>query len=745
MRNEALALKSALAAREAELNQLRASAERMSVMLQQKLDAAVSEAQTAWKREEAARLGAETARLEEQFERKLMEKELRAQAITDIAREQQSAVLRLLRQEFAATKELLAARESELSSSRAQLERLRKDWEMEIASAKASAEARQAKALKEAEADWRAQADKIKAGLTARLEAAERASADKSAAAAEQKAELDRLRAELERQARQSDADILSANAAAEAKAAEALKAAKAEWQAQTDRITAELTARCEAAERATDSKADVDGRAELNRLRAELERQRKQSEAEIAAMTAAAETKQAKALKAAETEWQARTDKIAAELTARCESAEAAAARAANSGEGREAELNKLRAELERLRKDSDARIASARIAAEAKAMETLKAAQDEWQARADKREAELMARCEAAEQASAGKADAGPDRAAEASQLRALLERQRKESEVQIQSAKAAAEIDAGERLRAAQMQWEKESAAALAQVAARCEAAEASLASARKTIASSAEDDGYVRTLEREIKTLRATLVDREAAIVHANALQDQMRLGTVRETPGARWQPLSNRAQIDRAETPEEETSKRQLLRDVFIVVTAVVALVIAFPWLESLLPDDVRTQIVTVGGLFAPAAPEAAVTPPARVAATQPKAVHPVMYATRAINVRSEPSVSASLAASLKRGAAVTVLEKRDSWDRVEISGSQQQGWVFNSYLADAPPASPAPPPVAAKADPAPSVEPQTSPAAPAAASAAPETAAPAPASPPADAAPAPTQ
>ena len=200
LRGEAQGLKSALAAREAELNQLRASAERMSVMLQQKLDAAVSEAQAGWRREEAARLQSETARLEEQFERKLMERELHAQAITDIAREQQSAVLRLLRQEFAATKESLAARESELSSTRAQLERLRKDWETEIESTKASAEARQAKGLKEAEAEWRARADKIKAELTARFEAAERASADKSAAAAEQITELNRLRAELERQ-----------------------------------------------------------------------------------------------------------------------------------------------------------------------------------------------------------------------------------------------------------------------------------------------------------------------------------------------------------------------------------------------------------------------------------------------------------------------------------------------------------------------------------------------------------------
>ena len=65
-----------------------------------------------------------------------MEREMRAQAITDIAREQQSSVLRLLRQEFAATKESLAARESELSSTRAQMERLRKDWEAEIESTK---------------------------------------------------------------------------------------------------------------------------------------------------------------------------------------------------------------------------------------------------------------------------------------------------------------------------------------------------------------------------------------------------------------------------------------------------------------------------------------------------------------------------------------------------------------------------------------------------------------------------------
>src|SRR6185503_14439915 len=135
-------------ARESELTQLRESAERMGVMLQQKLDTAVTEAQANWKREEAARFLAERTRLEEQFGHRLEEREMRAQAMAEIASEQQAAALRLMRQEFAATKEALAARDSELSASRAQMERVRKDWEAEIASTKASMQAKAGEALK---------------------------------------------------------------------------------------------------------------------------------------------------------------------------------------------------------------------------------------------------------------------------------------------------------------------------------------------------------------------------------------------------------------------------------------------------------------------------------------------------------------------------------------------------------------------------------------------------------------------
>src|SRR6185503_4060843 len=64
--------------------------------------------------------------------------------------------------------------------------------------------------------------------------------------------------------------------------------------------------------------------------------------------------------------------------------------------------------------------------------------------------------------------------------------------------------------------------------------------------------------------------------------------------------------------------------------------------------------------------------------------------------TRSINVRTQPSTSATIAINLKRGSAVAILETRGSWDRVEVSASQGpavQGWIFNTYLTDTDPAA----------------------------------------------------
>ena len=196
VRNELHQLKAALEARESELAQLRESAERMGVMLQQRLDAAVADAQAIWKREEAARLDGEKLRLEEQFGHRLAEREMRTQAIADIAREQQASALRLLRQEFAATKDALAACDSDLAAARTQMERLRKDWEAEIASTKTAMQAKAAETLKAAETTWQITADKALAELKTR-QAAETASVGAAKARAE--TELAALRGQLER------------------------------------------------------------------------------------------------------------------------------------------------------------------------------------------------------------------------------------------------------------------------------------------------------------------------------------------------------------------------------------------------------------------------------------------------------------------------------------------------------------------------------------------------------------------
>ena len=287
---------------------------------------------------------------------------------------------------------------------------------------------------------------------------------------------------------------------------------------------------------------------------------------------------------------------------------------------------------------------------------------------------------------------------------QLRAELEQKGKALETEIVALKTATEKEAAEKVKSAEKRWEKEKQQLLAEMAQRAEEAEATMARAKRLDAAKADDDAYVHSLEREIKTLRATLADREISLVHNQAMQEHVRLGTVRETPGARWQPLMGPVGGDADENSEQEKSKRQMFRDVAVVVAVAAAAVLLFPRLEGMLPDTLRYQVETLGGFLTPAETEApAPAPPPVVAAVQPKVEHPVMYVARAVNVRAEPSISAPIAASLKRGAPVSVLEKRGNWDRVEVApasgaaqtGAQaataQQGWVYSSYLTDSDP------------------------------------------------------
>lgn len=789
VRNELHKLKALLEARESELTQLRESAERMGVMLQQKLDAAVAEAQANWKREEAARMQAERTRLEEQFGNRLEEREMRAQAMAEIASEQQASALRLMRQEFAATKEALAARDSELAASRAQMERVRKDWEAEIASTKTSLQAKAGEALKAAEAEWASRLKKAEAELAALREAADaaatslrkdgeselaalrgeleslraRAQADAAAAKAvlenkvadaiktvqasaraDHDGETARLRAELERQHQQAQAELTAANA----KAAERLKAAEAEWKDRSDKALAELAAKQAVKQEATatDLRAQRDNR--VADLVAEVERLKRQTQIEIDEARADAEAKAAERLKRAEAEWKEHSDKALAELSAKQGAKQETTATDLRAHrDNRVAELN---GELERQRLAAQTEITGIKAAADAKLAEALAAAEAAWRKRnddamaamtarleaadaalaaAEAHEAQLLkdaeakwragsdtalalmtARCVAAETALAA-ADASAaigERDAEIAHLREEMARQARMAEADMAAAKAAADIAAGEKLKAGQAIWEQETSAALAKANARAEAAETALEVERRSVEGHLREDEYVHSLEREIKTLRATLVDREAALVQNQAMQEQIRLGTLREGPGARWQPLPSGREMDgrqvddRSVGDEPRPSARnnanmRLLRDAGVVVMAAAAAVLLLPKLEAMLPNNVRWQIETMGGMFLPSDPPAAPAAPAvAAAATQAKAGHPLKYATRSINVRTQPSTGAPIAVNLKRGASVAVLETRGSWDRVEVPAAQGaavqatpiQGWVFNTYLSD---------------------------------------------------------
>lgn len=52
-------------------------------------------------------------------------------------------------------------------------------------------------------------------------------------------------------------------------------------------------------------------------------------------------------------------------------------------------------------------------------------------------------------------------------------------------------------------------------------------------------------------------------------------------------------------------------------------------------------------------------------------------------------LREKPGLDAAVAAELKRGASLEVLEARDRWYRVRLDGSE--GWVFRYLVADHPP------------------------------------------------------
>jgi hypothetical protein len=285
--------------------------------------------------------------------------------------------------------------------------------------------------------------------------------------------------------------------------------------------------------------------------------------------------------------------------------------------------------------------------------------------------------------------------DREADRIELQDQFESLRQKSLADIAAVKEAAELRASEKLKTAEAEWREKAARSMAELTARCQAAETALAAARADGSGNPDADAYVRSLNLEIKSLQTALVDREAELAGAHVSLEQMRLGITTAAPAAHWKPLPSLAMRD---APEQKPAESHLVRDVFIVFVLVLAGFLSLPRIESLLPDDLRAQIASLIGPSDTTGQEAAAPAPL-APPPPPKPVYPVATVARSVNMRAQPAVGAAVIANLKRGAEVAILERNGNWDRVQISGADgkvQQGWVFGSYVGDAAAAPAAP-------------------------------------------------
>jgi hypothetical protein len=556
---------------------------------------------------------------------------------------------------------------------------LQREGRAALLKAEAAWKAEESARVAAAEAQWREQSTRALADVMLRHDAAEKALAETrlraehaeqaSKAADEAKAELAKVQAELAHQrealsvaqaalnTRDAELARQRADAAAAAgKAADAGKAELARLQEELTRLRTDMKA-AQAALHARES--------ELEKQRADNEqvrlRARQESESVLSASRATWLAEEATHLAAAEARWRAQTDAALAEARAQVEAAQLAAVQARTEA-GRplaesEIELGKLQIEFARQR-------------------EELKAAQ----AALNARDAEL-----AKQRADAAQAQAGTLQDAESA----------------LASARAAWKAEEAQRITAAEARAKEQSSRALSDARARFEAAEAELEKVRKENSGRrATDDAYVERLRGEVTALQNVLVGREAELAQARASIEQLRMQY--------WPEANVRASTAWAEGGIEEQSVRRanlrLVRDVVVVVSLVMSLVLFWPKMASLLPYEVRAGITDAAGSIglnvSGAGAPMAEAPPA------PEAAPPVQKETaivdRSVNLRATPSTGGAVVQRLVKGASVTVGTRQGSWTEVEITGLDgkvRQGWVFSSYLSGlsaAPPLAVAP-------------------------------------------------
>jgi hypothetical protein len=388
-----------------------------------------------------------------------------------------------------------------------------------------------------------------------------------------------------------------------------------------------------------------------LRAARAEVEtetvRLQQAFEEKLRAARASAEAEAGNKLQASEAAWQKRL----AELAARCEVAEARlVSQPMVPQPDHAAELAQLRAQLECVEQDSQWALKEAKAAAQREVVATLKAAEAEWQ-----------------NQVALAQTDASV-----VADLRAQLERARQEGEQAAATARAEVEQEMSARLTAVEAEWRQRSGQAVAELTQRCGEVEAALAEANKHNA--ADSDAYIRELNVELRTLRKSLVGREADLARVKAVLEEERTGVPRGTASAAaWKPVMGHRGL-RETAPEK--GDRRLMRDAAIVAVVVMAVVLAWPYVKPWFVE------------------EAGPVPVAAMARPKPVPVGAILsIATveRGVNLRAGPSVKDKVLGSAMKGADVTILEERGNWVRGVVSGAGQpsiEGWIYKSALGE---------------------------------------------------------
>jgi NTP pyrophosphatase (non-canonical NTP hydrolase) len=262
---------------------------------------------------------------------------------------------------------------------------------------------------------------------------------------------------------------------------------------------------------------------------------------------------------------------------------------------------------------------------------------------------------------------------------QFRAEAEGARERAKNDAESAILRAEIDwknqEGARLQRAEMKWREENAGELAEAIRRYQAAEAALAQARPRGRGDDQDTAQMRD---ELVALHAALAERDNELAYARASLDQR---------GHQVKTFKGTAQRDAA---SRRRAAGGFMLQVAVTVGLVVATFVYYPTIVGLLPYEWQQSIANATASVDQAM--GTVQPPTVAAAPAPTDSAPLVRSatvTHGANLRNAASAKAKALTLLPKGASVAILQSQGNWTEVRAEGGLQ-GWVFGSYLAEAP-------------------------------------------------------